>query len=86
MARDKLSELEKTLADNKMQAIILNQELHTMKVAHKAMKADTKELVEENGALEEEACGLFDKVNNNYYDKCGNALVTTTKSKSNIFL
>ncbi len=77
MARDKLSELEKTLADNKMEAIILNQELHTMKVAHKAMKADTKELVEENGALEEAACGLFDKVNNNYYDKCGNALVTT---------
>ncbi len=77
MARDKLSEFEKTLADNKMEAIILNQELHTMQATHKAMKADIKELEEENGALEEEACGLFDTVNNNYYDECCNALVTT---------
>ncbi len=68
MAKDKLSEFEKTLADNKMEAIILNQELDIMKVTQ-AMKANIKELEEENGALEEEeACGLFDKVNGNYYD------------------
>ncbi len=78
MAKDKLSEYEKTLTDNKMEAIILNQELDTTKATHKAMKANIKELEEENGVLEEEACGLFDKVSSNYYDKCGiNALFTT---------
>ncbi len=63
-SKDKLSEFEKTLADNKMEAIILNQELDTMKATHKAMKANIEE---NNGVLEEEACGLFDKVNSNYY-------------------
>ncbi len=62
MARDKLSEFEKTLADSKMEAIILNKELHTMKATHKAMKADIKELEEENCALEEEACGLVTRL------------------------
>ncbi len=66
-SKDKLSEFEKTLADNKMEAFILNQELDTMKATHKAMKANIKELEEDNGVLEEEACGLFDKVNSNYY-------------------
>ncbi len=77
IAKDKLSEFEKTLADNKMEAIIFKLELDRMKTTHKAVKVNIKELEEENGVLEE-ACGLFDKVNSNYNDRCStNALFKT---------
>ncbi len=66
MAKDKLSEFDKTLADNKVEAITMNQELDTMKATNKAMKDRIEELEEENSALEEESCSLFDKVNSNY--------------------
>ncbi len=63
MAKDKLSELEETLVDNKMEAIVLTKELGALKATQKSMTAHIKDLEDENGNLEEEACDLFDKVN-----------------------
>ncbi len=61
-----------------MEANILKQKLDTMKTTRKAMKAKIKALEEENGLLEQEACGLFDKVNSNYNDRYStNALFKT---------
>jgi len=52
------SELQMNLKDKDM-------ETTSLKVANEAMAAHIQELKDDNGSLEEEACGLFDKVNNN---------------------
>ena len=64
-AKDQLSDLELDLCDKYMDILSLNQELDELRAANQAVTADMEELQNENGNLEEEACGLFDKVNSN---------------------
>ncbi len=61
-AEDQLSELELDLRDKREETLNLNQEFDEVKDIHQAMKAQKEEVHNENGDLEEEACGLFDKV------------------------
>ncbi len=68
-AKDQLSELELDLCDKNMEILDLNHELDEQTATNQAMTASMEKLQYENGDLEEEACGLFDKVNSNYYDK-----------------
>ncbi len=63
---DQLSELELDLRDKRKETLNLNQELDEVKDTHQTMKAQMEELRNENGELEEEACGLFDKVYTTY--------------------
>ncbi len=58
-AKDQLSELKMDLHDKTLD---LNQELNELRGTHQSMTANMKELQNENGHLEEEACCLFDKV------------------------
>ncbi len=60
--KDQLSELQIDLRDKNKETLDLHQELDEVKATHQAMKAQMEELHNENGDLEEEACGLFDKV------------------------
>ncbi len=69
--KDQLSELEFDLRDKNKETLDLKQELDELKATNQDMTANMKGLQNENGDLEEEACGLFDKVNSNYYDKSG---------------
>ncbi len=66
-AKDQLSELKMDLHDKTLD---LNQELNELRGTHQSMIANMKELQNENGHLEEEACSLFDKVNSNDCDTC----------------
>ncbi len=61
-AEDKLSELELDLRDKRKETLNINQELDEVKDKHPPMKTQMEELCNENSDLEEEACGLFDKV------------------------
>ncbi len=61
-AEDKLSELELDLCDKRKETLNINQELDEVKDKHTPMKTQMEELCNENSDLEEEACGLFDKV------------------------
>ncbi len=61
-AEDKLSELEINLCDKRKETLNFNQELDEVKDKHPTMETQMEELRNENGDLEEEACGLFDKV------------------------
>ncbi len=61
-AEDKLSELELDLRDIRKETLNFNQELDEVKDKHSALKTQLEELCNENSDLEEEACGLFDKV------------------------
>ncbi len=65
-AEDKLSELEINLRDKRKETLNLNQELDEVRDKHPAMETQMEELRNENGDLEEEACGLFDKVYTTY--------------------
>ncbi len=65
-AKDQLSEVQLDLNDKIKETLTLNQELDEVKDKHPAMKTQMEELRNENGDLEEEACGLFDKVNTTY--------------------
>ncbi len=65
-AEDKLSELEINLCDKRKETLNFNQELDEVKDKHPAMETQMEELRNENGDLEEEACGLFDKVYTTY--------------------
>ncbi len=58
-AKDELSELKMDLHDKTLD---LNQELIKLRGTHQSMTANMKELQNENGHLEEDACSLFDKV------------------------
>ncbi len=64
-AKDLLSDLELDLCDKYIDILSLNQELDELRAANQALTADMEELQNENGNLEEEGCGLFDKVNSN---------------------
>ncbi len=66
-AKEQLSELELDLCDKNKETLDLKQELDELKATNQEMTANMKELRNENGDLEEEACGLFDKVNSNYW-------------------
>ncbi len=71
VAKDNLSNLEKTLVDHKMESIVFTNELDSLKATNKTMTSQIRELKEENGSLEEEANGLFGKVLAiNNYIKC----------------
>ncbi len=61
-ANDQLYELILDLCDRNKETLNLNQESDELKATHQAMKTQMEELQNENGDLEEEACGLFDKV------------------------
>ncbi len=65
-AEDKLSELEINLCDKRKETHNFNQEIDEVKDKHPAMETQMEELRNENGDLEEEACGLFDKVYTTY--------------------
>ncbi len=66
-AKDQLSELKMDLQDKTLD---LNQELDELKATHQPVMANMKELQNENGHRQEEACSLFDKVNSNDIGKC----------------
>ncbi len=68
-AKDQLSELELDLCDKNIEIINLNHKLDEQTATNQAMTASMEKLQNKNGDLEKEACGLFDKVNSNYYDK-----------------
>ncbi len=64
-AKDQLSELKMDLQDK-----TLDLELDELKATHQSVMSNMKELQNENGHRQEEACSLFDKVNSNDFGKC----------------
>ena len=80
-AKDQLSELRMDLHDRSLH-LNQDQELNEVRATHQSMTANMKELQNENGHLEEEACGLYDKVNSNNCGTCiTNALFAITFPK-----
>ncbi len=65
--KEQLSQLELDLCDKNKETLDLKQELNELKSINQELTANMKELQNENGDLEEEACSLFDKVNSNYW-------------------
>ncbi len=66
--KEQLSQLELDLCDKKKETLDLKQELNKLKSTNQELTAaNMKELQNENGNLEEEACSLFDKVNSSYW-------------------